>query len=53
MNKKNELFQLILQLKINSKENFPQEIFKEIKKLARTQGGFLTNENRRILWKVV
>ena len=53
MNKQNELFQLILQLKINSKENLPKEIFKEIKRLARTKGGFLTNENRRVLWKVI
>ena len=53
MNKQNELFQLILQLKINSKENLSKEIFKDIKRLARTKGGFLTNENRRILWEVI
>ena len=53
MSKASLIYQIITKTKLTSQKNLTKNIFKEIKSLSRTEGGFLDNNNRKELWKII
>lgn len=53
MSKASLIYQIITKTKLTSWNHLTKDIFKEIKKLSRTEGGFLDNNNRKELWKII
>ena len=49
MSKASLIYQIITKTKLTSQKNLTKNIFKEIKSLSRTEGGFLDNNNRKEL----